>query len=166
MDAARRCDQFKTINHSQFTINHSPMFCNKMKTKIRALLRHCDECLDINVQTALQVSTALKALIGSPVADIITAIIPGQADDLIRAQLQSALERAVNVLTIADNCLPHGTLNEKLQCFAAALAQCAPEVRDAVLLKLASLLSSHLDGQRFRQHIYDTYTQAKFTTEK
>ena len=133
---------------------------------MRKLLRQFDSYIDANIDTAIQVTNTLKAVLSSPVADLVTAIIPGEVDDILKAQLLKALEKAVQALLIADSCKQYSTLNEKLACFAQQLNQRDPQLRDAVLLKLASLLAGFLDSQRFKQHVYDLYTQVKYSAIK
>jgi flagellar basal body-associated protein FliL len=41
-----------------------------------------------------------------------------------------------------------------------------PQLQDAILQKLASLLAGELDGNKLKQALYDLYTQAKYTTAK
>ncbi len=53
------------------------MFCTKMKSQIKALLREFDNYVDDHIDMALKITTALKNVLSSPVADVLTAIIPG-----------------------------------------------------------------------------------------
>lgn len=142
------------------------MFCSKMKTQVRQLLTQFDTYVERNVDTALQITTRLKAFLSSPVADMLTAIIPGSVDDVIRIQLIAALGKAIEALAVIDSCKQYTDANEKLNCFATQLSQKDPELQDALLQKLASLLAGQLDGNRLKQSIYDLYTQAKYTTGK
>jgi hypothetical protein len=142
------------------------MFCTKVKTQLKVLLRHFDNYVDAHIDTALKVTTSLKNILSSPTADIITAIIPGDVDNTVRQQLIVVLGAAVEALTIADTCKQYTDINEKLGCFTQQLKQRDPQLQDAILQKLASLLTSGLDSQRLKQSMYDLYTQAKFTATK
>ena len=142
------------------------MFCTKMKSELRQILKQFDQYVDAHVDTALHITAALKSILASPAADIITAIIPGDLDDAIRKQLLAALDKAITALAIADTCKLYMTTEEKLKCFVQQLQQRDPQLQDALLQKLASLLTGALDGQRLRQYLYDLYTQAKYSTAK
>lgn len=142
------------------------MFCTKMKSQIKALLRQFDTYVDANIDTALKVTTELKSILSSPAADIITAIIPGEIDDTIRRQLINGLGKVIEALTIVDSCKQLTDINAKLQCFIQQLEKYDPQLQDAVLQKLASLLAGVLDGQRMKQSLYDLYTQAKYSVTK
>ena len=142
------------------------MFCSKINTKIRQLLRQFDSLLENNIDTALQITTQLKALLSSSVADLLTAVIPGNIDDIIRKQLVYSLDKAIEALAIANTCKDFKNINDKLKCFAMQLSLKEPHLQDAILQKLASLLAGELDGKRLKQSIYDLYTQAKYTTAK
>lgn len=142
------------------------MLCPKSGGKIRSALKQFDQYVDAHIDTALKVTTALKNILSSPVADIITTIIPGNLDDTIRTQLLNAVTKAVEVLTIVDNCKQCTRLEDKLKCFVQQLQQYDPNLQDAILQKLASLTAAQLDGQRLKQELYDLYTQAKYVTTK
>ena len=142
------------------------MFCTKMKSQIKALLREFDNYVDDHIDMALKITTALKNVLTSPVADVLTAIIPGDIDDTIKQDLITALGKAIDVLTIADNCKQYTDVNALLVCFVQQVQQRDPQLQDAILQKLASLLAGHLDGQRLKQNLYDLYTQGKYAASK
>ena len=142
------------------------MICTKMKSQLKSLLRDFDSYVDTHIDTALKITEALKNLLSSPVADILTAIIPGDLDNTIRQDLITALGKAITVLTIADNCKQYTDVNALLNCFIQQVQQRDPQLQEALLQKLASLLVSQLDGQRLTQTLYDLYTQAKYTASK
>jgi len=142
------------------------MFCTNIKTKVKVVLNQFDHYVDAHVDTALQITTAIKNTLSSTAADILTAIIPGNLDNEIRTQLINVLTKVIEALTIADNCREHTDLNDKLLCFVQQIKQRDPQLQDAILQKLASLLAGELDGKRLKQALYDLYTQAKYTTAK
>lgn len=130
------------------------------------MLRQFDEYVEAHVDTALHLTTQLKKMLSSPVADIVTAIIPGNLDDVLKKQLIAALGIAIEALSIADTCKLCEGINDKLKCFMRQLQLRDPQLQDAILQKLAGLITNHLDGQRFNQRLYDLFTQAKFTISK
>ena len=142
------------------------MLCTKIKSNLKALLRKFDSYVDTHVDTALKVTTALKQILASPVADVITAIIPGDLDEKIKTKLVDGLGKVTAALAIAETCKEITDVNAKLQCFVTQLNLHDPNLQDAILQKLASLLAGHLDGQRLKQSLYDLYTQAKYAAGK
>jgi len=141
------------------------MICKKIKGQLKGLLAQFDNYLENNVDTALKISSELKSILSSPVADIVTAIIPGTVDDAVRNELVQALSKVVDALTIADSCRQSVNANEKLCCFVQQLKLRDPRFQDAMLQKFASLLAGSLDGERLEQSLYDLFTQAKYTVE-
>jgi len=139
------------------------MFFTTLKSQYKQLLRQLDSYIDGHLDTALAVTTQLKNILSSPVADIVTAIIPGNLEAAVKSQLLAALNTAITALTIADNCKQITEVNDKLKCFVTQLQQKDPQLQGAVLQKLASLLAANLDGNRLQQHIYDLFTQAKYS---
>ena len=142
------------------------MFCKNFKTKIKALINQFNRFVNANVETALKVSSSLKSILDSLPAQILTAIIPGDVDEAVRVKIVAALEKIVPALSIVDACKQYNDLEDKLKCFAEQLNKIAPELRDAILSKLAALLASELDDQRLAQNLYDLYTQGKYSTSK
>ena len=142
------------------------MICSKMKSQLKALLSEFDKYVDAHIDMALKITVELKAIFSSPAADIITAIIPGDLDNTIRDQIIIGLGKAIEALTIADNCKQYSDINALLNCFVQQIQQRDPQLQDAVLQKLASLLAATLDGQRLKQSLYDMYTQAKYAASK
>ncbi len=142
------------------------MFCKNLRNRLKRALQHFDSYVEEHVEVALKITTTLKQLLTSPVADIVTALIPGDVDNVVRQHLLAALERAMDTLMIVEKCRQHNDVNDKLQCFAEQLQLTSPELQDALLQKLASLLASHLDGKRLKQNLYDLYTQARYAAMK
>ena len=142
------------------------MFCNKLRGRVKRILQQFDEHLDEHIDLALRVTTGLKQLLASPMADVLTAIIPGDLDNIVRQHLLVALQKAIDALQLADKCRAEADINRKLLCLAEELNQRSPELRDALLHRLASLMAGELDGNRLKQNLYDLYTQAKYTATK
>lgn len=142
------------------------MFCIQIKSKLKGLLREFDKYVDAHIDTALKITTNLKKILASPIADVITAIIPGNVDDLLREQLIQLLDKAIGALAIADYCRQHDDERTRLDCFIQHLSHRDPQMQDALLQKLASLLAGALDGNRLKQSLYDLYTQAKYAATK
>ena len=140
------------------------MFCTKANAEIKAALNKFDAYVDAHVDTALKITSTMKSLLASPIGDVLTALIPGTADDVLRAKLVSGLSKVVDALSIVDACKQYTDLNDKLKCFMQQLAAKDPALQDALLFKIASLLVGALDGNQLQQSLYDLYTQAKYYT--
>ncbi len=142
------------------------MLCATFKIRIKTALREFDTYIDAHIDTALSVTNAIKNALSSPAAIVLTDIIPGNLDNVIRTQLVNALTKVITALSIVDSCKQYTDITEKLSCFATQLQQHDPQLQDAILQKLASLLAGELDGNRLKQNLYDLFTQAKYTTVK
>lgn len=142
------------------------MFCDKLRLKIKSLLRQFDSYVEENVDTALKVTTALKAVLSSPVAEILTAIIPSDVDEFVRAKLVYGLGVAIDGLNIVNECKNAVNLEDRLKCFTTEIKKRNPELQEALLSKLASILARTLDDDKKAQHIYDLFVQAKYSAAK
>lgn len=142
------------------------MLCIITKSRIKKLLRGLDSYLEKHIDAALKITGEIKKALSSPTAGLLLAIIPGNEDINVRNNLVNALDSALAALSIFEKCREHANLSEKLNCMLAQLHQQEPQLRDAMLQKLASLIAGHLDGNRMRQSLYDLYTQAKYSASK
>jgi hypothetical protein len=142
------------------------MFCIKVRNRVKQVLQRFDSFIDVHAELALKVTSTLKNILSSPVADIVTALIPGDADDVIREQLLTALEYATNALLAAEECGACAGLEAQLACLTAHVRRCPEDKRDALLQKMASLLTRKLDGSRMKQNLYDLFVQAKYAMTK
>ncbi len=142
------------------------MLFKKIKKQFKQVLQSFDSYVEEHIGTALKVTTQLKRILSSPTADIITAIIPGNVDNVLQTQIVAALGKAIEALSIAEYCKNCRDVNEQLKCFTEQLRKYDPNMQDAILQKLASLLTSHLDGKRLKQSLYDLYTQAEYAAKK
>lgn len=141
-------------------------FCKSVRSKIKSILRKFDKEVEEHVDTALLVTTSIKKFLRSPVSDIINAIIPGQIDDLIRAKLLVILPYAIDTLTIIDHCKDAKTLNEKAACYIDQLKKVDPALQEAILHKLAAIITRELDGNKLAQSVYDLFVQAQYSVKK
>lgn len=142
------------------------MFCKQYRLKIKALMGQFDKLVEENIETAIKVTTSLKQFLKGGYADILTAIIPGEVDDMIRAKLIMGLEKALDALQIVNACKDAVGVEAKIRCFVDEISRRDPALQDALLQKIASMLASELDGKRLAQSLYDLYTQAKYTAGK
>lgn len=142
------------------------MFCTKFKSRLKKILQQFDNYIDTHIDIALKVVSAMKSILSNPAASILTAIIPGELDEEIRKKLVNILGKVTEALTMVEECKQFTDINDRLNCFIQQLHQLDPQLQDAILQKVASLIAGHLDGLRFKQSVYDLYTQAKYTSQK
>lgn len=142
------------------------MICSTLRKKLKTIIPQWDAHVEECIRIALDVTTVLHRFLQSPAADLLTAIIPGNLDDLLRQQLLVALQYAIDALGMSASCVTAPTLNDKVQCMAKYLLTLSVDKRDALLLKLASIITARLDGNRKKQNVYDLLTQACYSAEK
>jgi hypothetical protein len=100
------------------------------------------------IPVGIEVVEKIKLVMDSPLAPVITALIPGQVDDLVAAKVKEYLPDILLKLKIADECSKKATNDEIIQCALAHLRQYHPTARKAYFLTIASMLSQALaDGK-------------------
>ncbi len=142
------------------------MFCSKFRSKIKQLIRRIGEAVLENAALALNVTGGIKKFLQSPLGDILTVIIPGSVDDIVKARLIDALNYAIPLLEGFKNCNQESSIEEKLACLKVYLKSKYPHVADALLIKLAALITKYLDGHKLSQNEYDTAVQVQFSLNK
>lgn len=139
--------------------------CSEFRLTLRRILAGW-KGVEQYVDQALRITTVIKDFLTSPVADLATALIPGTADDNLRARLVYVLKTSIDALSIVDKCRGEVSIEGKVRCFAEQLLQREPAIREALLAKLAALITAGLDNNQKKQAQYDLYVQARYTTAK
>jgi hypothetical protein len=141
-------------------------FCRKTRLKIKQALQQFDAFIERHAEEALRVTKVIKSAMESPLVDLLEAIIPGDADTIFKNNVLQALETGIDTLSIVNTCRQEPTLEAKLVCFVNALKEVSPDLQDAVLQKLQSILLRELDGNTRKQNIYDLFSQAAYSSSK
>ena len=95
-------------------------FLTKIWTEIKSLFEGIPSELKTAIHIGVTVTQNIKTLVDSPVADVLTAIIPGDIDDEIKNWLHAKLPEILTELKLADSC---SGLTDP-----AAITQCAVKV--------------------------------------
>jgi len=90
----------------------------------------------------------IKNFTDSPVADVITALIPGDVDDRIRERLEDYLPKILMELNMLNTCQALPDANAQLQCILQNLKLSSDSAKDIYYHGLASLILTDLsDGK-------------------
>lgn len=133
---------------------------------IKKLFNEIPRDIRDKVQIALQVTTRLKSALESPVADLVTALIPGDWDDRLKKEILQYLQESLILLSIVKDCAEKDNIGDMVSCWLEKLRDLPEDVRHALLIKLASLLVAKLHGNKLRESQYDLYTQLVFSAIK
>jgi len=96
----------------------------------------------------ISVVNNIKFIVDGPVADVVTAIIPGDVDDKIRQKLQSFLPKILLELNMLNTCQQLPDTNAQLQCILSNLKLSSDAAKDIYYHGLASLILTELsDGK-------------------
>jgi hypothetical protein len=96
----------------------------------------------------VKVVNEIKKVIDGPIADVITAIIPGELDDKLKDKLRAILPGVILKLNIIAAVNDLQDENEKLQAILAAINLSADETKNIYYHGLGALILEELsDGQ-------------------
>lgn len=143
------------------------MFINRIISWVKNLFNSIPKEIREYASQSLEITRNIKKFLESPVADIITAIIPGTWDDALKTQALKYLTEAIPYLTIVDECDESATPEEMIKCWVDKLGQYKPDVRNALLFQLATLLTDRFDSdEKIKQSFYSLAVQANYTHAK
>lgn len=115
------------------------------------------------IHIGVVVTENVKNFVDSGVADIITAIIPGDLDETIKEKLRAALPEILIKLKLAEDCSNLATPNEIVVCALKVLQSVEGDFKSAFLHDLSILIAqvvadgrlSWQDGVYILQWYYD-----------
>jgi hypothetical protein len=114
-------------------------------TKIWEQIKNLFSSLPSEVKTAIQIGVLItdniKAFIDSPVADILTAIIPGNLDDKLKDELRVKLPIILTELKLADKCASLSDQDEITKCALQTLQGITGDAASAFLHSLSILIA-------------------------
>lgn len=116
-------------------------FLSKLWDHIKTLFGALPQELKIAIHIGVIVVENIKAVIDSPVADILTAIIPGNIDDKVKEWLRAQLPTILKELKLADSCGSLTDPNEITACALKTLGSVAGDVKSGFFHNLSILIA-------------------------
>ena len=90
---------------------------SKTRRKIAQITNAVDVAVKEYAGYALSISTNIKAIIDSPLGDLVTQVIPGTWDDELKSKASAALAKAMDTLCVSIKMADAPNLEEKLKLF-------------------------------------------------
>ncbi|MGN6604559.1 MAG: hypothetical protein ACTHK8_19020 [Ginsengibacter sp.] len=118
-------------------------FLHKIWAEISALWHQFDPILQKAIHIGAQVTEAVKDFdVANPIAaDILTALIPGDLDDIIKQKIREALPKIVVELRLVDNAAGLTDPNEIMQAAVKVIQQLDGDYKSAFLHDFAIIVS-------------------------
>lgn len=131
---------------------------------LKKLFSGAEKLIKKYITPSVTVVENFKIIIDSPVTDILTAIIPGWFDDMLKDKLRKLLPIVLIDLGIAKNCANAGTPEAVMQCAATALQKLTNDAKNLAYHNIAILLAKYLaDGKLSTRELIhlteETYNQ-------
>lgn len=139
-------------------------FFRKIVSFLKLFLGNLDEWIHEHVQPSIELVQRLKNFLESPVMDIITALIPSQIDDQIRAKLIVALQKSLQLLAVTVDIANEPNIDQQLIKFVQYLQQATPTLKAAIYKQLASEMAKQSAGQtEVKGHSVDLLVQLQYS---
>lgn len=143
-------------------------FLSKIWQQIKALFEGMPAELKLAIHIGVEVTENIKKLVDSPAADILTALIPGDADDKIKDWLRAKLPVLLTELKLADSCGELTDPGEITACAVKVLQGLEGDIKSAFLHNLSILTAQIVaDGKlTWSDGVYllEWYYQHKYKT--
>src|ERR1700739_1991023 len=138
-------------------------FLSKIWAHIKELFTGLPQDLKTAIHIGVQVTSVFTVLVQSPVADIITALIPGDIDDRIKEYLRAKLPQILIDLRLVDVTLgltdPHEIAANALKVFQDLDPQAKPAFLHSLSILIAQIAAdgklSWSDGVYLLQWYYE-----------
>lgn len=140
------------------------MVCKNCRNLLARFKKYIDQRLQDNLDTALTVTNFLKTLVSSPVVSAVVAGTSTTKDDKALRIAKDALFYSAQILGIVGD-IRALTIPQAVAKINAFLEGLPEPMRNAALIKIASLITKYLDG-RYGENIYDTIVQARYSMLK
>lgn len=123
-------------------------FLRHLWQSIKNLFDKVENEVKKDVVIAISVVQQIKTVVDSPVADVVTALIPGDVDDLIKEQLRQWLPKIILQLALVQSISNIEDENAQLQAILDKIKLSSDETKSAFYHSLASLILQKLsDGK-------------------
>lgn len=138
------------------------MFCDSFRNSLKKFVKKMNNYLANNIDNALYITTMLKSFIASPACLLITDIIPGEWDNSLRFMSQLILEKALIALDLLK-AESGGLTKENLIRIMEDIKKLSKDNQNAILFKLASLITAAYDQNKMTKSEYDLAVQCIYT---
>ncbi|MFA6247288.1 MAG: hypothetical protein WC615_10120 [Mucilaginibacter sp.] len=143
-------------------------FLTKLWGAIKSLFNSFPDKLKAAVHIGIIITENIKTIIDSPIADILTAIIPGEIDDKIKQALRAGIPVILTDLKLTDQCSGLTDPQEITKCAVKTLKTLDGDIKSAFLHNLSILIAQvAADGKLSWADgvcILEWYYQNKFKT--
>jgi len=116
-------------------------FLSKIWDEIKALFSGMPAELQTAIHIGVIVTENLKNFVDSPTADVLTALIPGDADDELKDLLRARLPVILTELKLADSCAGLTDPAQITECAVKVLQGLDGDVQSAFLHSLSVLVA-------------------------
>jgi hypothetical protein len=116
-------------------------FLTQIWNTIQSLFNNFPTKLKASVHIGVTITENIKTIIDSPIADILTAIIPGEIDDKIKRILRKGIPIILTNLKLTDECSKLTDPQEIINCAIKALQNLDGDIKNAFLHNLSVLIT-------------------------
>lgn len=124
-------------------------FLHKLWSGIKNIFDSIEDDLKKLVPVAIKVVEAIKTFDESVIADVLTSLIPGEADDKIVAKLRQFLPKILLELNMVDSIVGISDPNEQLKAILLRIRLSPKSSQDVFYHGMASLILSELSDGKF-----------------
>jgi hypothetical protein len=116
-------------------------FLTRLWEIVKSLFNSFPSKLKAAVHIGVIITENIKTIVDSPIADILTAIIPGEIDDKIKQVLRKGIPIILTSLKLTDKCSDLTDSQEITKCAIETLKTLDGDIKSAFLHNLSILIA-------------------------
>ena len=142
-------------------------FFNKIVLFLGTLFTNLDEWIHDHVQPSIEMVERIKAVVASPVGNLIAALIPGGVGEAVRDELIDVLTKAIDAMHVTTDILLEPDWTNKVSKTITYIRTLSKPMQDAIYHKLASEMAKIKSGtDSFKGHSVDLLVQMQYSKHK
>lgn len=139
-------------------------FFRRIVQFLKTLFTNVDAWIHEHIQPSIETVQRLKVVMDNPVIDAITALIPGDLDDKIKARIRTSLDTAIVKLAPLPEIINEQDPTQKILKLIAWIKSLSPSLQKGAMLRLASEMAVASGGTtEIKGHAVDLLTQMQYS---
>jgi hypothetical protein len=139
-------------------------FLAKLLGFFAACFQNVDEFVKEHIVPSIDTVQRIKNIVDGTIGDVITAVIPGDADEIVREWISKNLSIALKVMQLSGAINNSMDIDTQIDYLVKTLRPLNKKMRQALYLKIASeMAKSSSNGVAVKGHAIDTLVQLQYS---
>jgi hypothetical protein len=139
-------------------------FFVKLLAFFSTTFKNVDAFIKEHIVPSIETVQRIKDIVDGTIGDLITAVIPGDADDIVREWISKNLSIALKVMQLSGAINNSMDIDTQIDYLVKTLRPLNKKMRQALYLKIASeMAKASSTGVQVKGHAIDTLVQLQYS---